>query len=154
MTGIRLRALALLSVALLLSGCSYTYTVLAQRVDGQIVFVLDPDTPATDCWNEISVVAENREQATPAPGDDAARIGYGTFWHERASHRCENAWPIRYGVALKGGPAQGGTQDKVSAKALRPGIIYTVNTTSGSTGYGGGRFIIRPDGSIENLKVD
>lgn len=147
-------ALAALSSAFLLSGCSYAYTVLATVIDGHLAFVADPKTNARDCLNQIEVLADGPARAIAAPGDDAVRIGYGTFWFERTSYNCLNKWPIRYGVPLRGGPPEGERLEKVAAKPLRIGVVYRISTTSGSMGYGSGAFVIRRDRRVENVPVE
>ena len=82
-----------------------------------------------------------------------ARTAQGEeHWFDRASYDCKNPFPIFYGESLKGGPPESGPQYAIiNAKPLKVGIIYSVSTTTGATGYGGGRFRLRPDGAVENL---
>lgn len=74
------------------------------------------------------------------------------MWLESVSHddKCANKFPLPYGVTLKGQHQQ--DSELIGAKPLRRGTVYEISTTSGATGYGGGRFAVRADGSIENLK--
>jgi hypothetical protein len=37
------------------------------------------------------------------------------------------------------------------AKPLQRGVIYQISTTTGATGYGGGRFVIQSDGRVVNM---
>jgi hypothetical protein len=144
--------LALLAT-LPLSGCSYAYDVLATVIDGRLAFIVDPQSPnAADCINHIEVVTDEREVAPAATGDDPVRTGYGTYWYEVASYDCENPFPVFYGSALRGGPPENWeSPDHVKPKPLKIGVVYEVSTTTGATGYGGGRFRIRPNRTVENL---
>ncbi len=134
---------------LALSGCSYAYDVRAKVSDGGLVFDANSQW-GTDCVRQVEVRAEE--------GDT------GTVWEQSISHddECENKFPIAYGVPLRGQPhvyESGGVPDAmvgtpaplVAAKKLRAGVIYTVSTTTGATGYGCGRFRIGADGRVQNL---
>jgi hypothetical protein len=86
----------------------------------------------------------------PEAGDDASRVGYGTYWFESVDYddACANRFPLIYGASLNGRHQQDGI---VKATALRREVVYDVSTTTGATGYGSGRFTIHADGHIENL---
>jgi len=141
----RSRALGVTCLALLLTGCSYSYELLASIIGGRLAFIVDQASDREpDCINAITVEMDDPAHGSDPPGEE--------HWFERASYDCKNPFPIFYGVALKGGPPENGPQyATVSAKPLKVGIIYTVSTTSGATGYGGGRFRLRANGSVENL---
>jgi len=91
--------------------------------------------------------------------------GSGAVWQQSIAYAdaCVNKFPLMYGQFLRGHPQvydSGGVPDamvgtpapSVAAKKLRVGVIYTVSTTTGATGYGCGRFRIGPDGRVENLR--
>jgi hypothetical protein len=150
----RLRFYIIVYAALLLSGCSYSYELIAKVIDGRIAFVVDPKSGhQPGCINEIEVQTDDAVHASPAPGDDRDRIGYGTFWFEVAGYECATEFPVFYGAPLKGGPPESGKEDlgMVKPKPLKVGVVYHVNTTTGATGYGGGAFRIRADGIVENV---
>ncbi len=63
---------------------------------------------------------------------------------------CLNPFPILYGQPLRGAPF---LPPGVEAKPLRFGTIYTVETTGSGSGYGSGRFRIRPNRTVENLPL-
>ena len=97
-----------------------------------------------DCINAITVEEDDPNQDSDAVGEE--------HWYERASYDCDNPFPIFYGVPLKGGPPEDGPQNaNVKAKPIKLGVIYSVSTTTGATGYGDGRFRLNPDGTIQNL---
>ena len=100
---------------------------------------------------EIAVEAEGPTKAQVEKGDDASRVGYGTFWFETVSYDdpCANRFPLPYGARLKG--EHQNDSGIVKAKPLLREVVYEVTTTTGATGYGGGRFIIHADGRVENL---
>jgi len=144
-----LRAFVPILCILTLSGCSYPYDVQAKVSDRRLVFDANPQWGA-DCVRRVEVRSEE---------------GNGeTVWEQSISHAdgCENKFPIAYGVPLRGHPLvydSGGVPDAmvgthapaVAAKKLRAGVIYTVSTTTGATGYGCGRFRIGPDGRVESF---
>lgn len=134
---------------LTLPGCSYSYDVQAKVSDGRLVLDANPQWGA-DCVRHVEVRSE----------DDSA----GTVWQQSISNddRCENRFPIPYGVPLRGRPHvydSGGVPDAmvrtrapaVAAERLRVGVTYAVSTTTGATGYGCGRFRIGADRGVENL---
>ena len=146
---VMLRASVSVLCILGLSGCSYSYDVRASVTDGRLAFDANPQWGA-DCVRHVAVTAEEGETRT--------------VWEQSISHddRCENKFPIAYGAPLRGHLHvydSGGVPDamvgkpapSVAAKRLRAGVIYTVSTTTGATGYGCGRFRIGSDGRVENL---
>lgn len=139
--------------ALGLGSCSYSYNVWAEMEDGQLVFTSDKDWFRERCVREVDVVADDRENAVTAEeGDDAVRVGYGTFWAVRMDYHCENRFPVAYGASFKGNAMPGVKNGLlVSPKPLKEGIVYEVTTVSGATGYGGGHFMLKPDGSVVNV---
>lgn len=143
-------ALAILSS--LLSGCSYGYDMLATTRGGRIVFIVDPKSNQhPSCLRQIDVVAEGDVKAVAEAGDDTSRVGYGTFWFESVDYEddCLNQFPLPYGEPLKGRPQE--DRRTVRPKPLLREVVYTIAATTGATGYGSGRFVIHPDGQIENL---
>ena len=148
-----LRAAAPILCMLALSGCSYTYDVQARVADGRLFFNANPQWGA-DCVRRVEVTAES----------DDSLSGKGVIWEQSISHddACENRFPIAYGKPLSGRPriydsggvpnALAGTSgSSVVAKKLRTGVIYTVSTTTGATGYGCGRFLIRSNRQVQHL---
>ncbi|MGI8405690.1 MAG: hypothetical protein ACR2OE_13175 [Thermomicrobiales bacterium] len=131
------RIATLLLLALALSSCSYSYGVLATVRNGRVVFIVDPaSSQQPSCLRRIEVIAEYERDP---------------IWEESVSYDddCENKFPLPYGARLEGQHQQ--NQKMADAKPLRRGITYEVSTTTGATGYGGGRFVVRPDGRLENL---
>ena len=148
-----LRAAATILCMLALSGCSYTYDVQARVVDGRLMFDANPQWGA-DCVRRVEVTPES----------DEGLAGKGVIWEQSISYddACENRFPIAYGKPLSGRPHvydSGGVPDamvgtpasSVAAKKLRTGVIYTVSTTTGATGYGCGRFRIGSNREVQNL---
>ena len=144
-----LRAAVPILYIVALSGCSYSYGVRAGVSNGRVVFDANPQWGA-DCVRHVEVRSEEN--------------GAGTIWEQTISFDdgCENEFPVTYGVPLRGRPhaygsagvpgaMMGTPASSVAAKKLRAGIIYTVSTTTGATGYGCGRFRIGSDGRVENL---
>lgn len=136
---------------LTLSGCSYSYDVQAKVTNGRLMFDANPQWGA-DCVRRVEVRAEEDEDSA------------GAVWEQSISHQddCENTFPIIYGESLKGQPhvydsggvpeqLRGRPANQIHPKPLRTGVLYTVNTTTGATGYGCGRFRILSDRRIENL---
>jgi hypothetical protein len=149
----RRRIVALVLLIATLTSCSYDYRLLAISQDGRLAFVVSPDSDHhPSCFRDVEVIADDGAKAktAPEPGDDTSRVGYGTFWFQSVDYEddCANRFPILYGASLKGQRQQYGS---VKAKPLRQEVVYTVSTTSGATGYGGGRFVIHANGQIENL---
>ena len=88
------------------------------------------------CLRRIEVTSEDETEAA---------------WLESVdySDACANRFPLPYGHHLRGKHPSDGQE--ILAKPLRPETIYEVTSTTGATGYGGGRFIVHADGSVENL---
>ena len=123
---------------MLLGGCSYSYEVLAVARGGQIAFIVDPKSSSSpSCIRRIEVYGDGER----AP-----------VWRESVDYEddCANEFPVAYGTRFKGRHQQ--EWPTISAQPLRPGVVYEVSTATGATGYGGGRFVIKADGRVENLK--
>lgn len=132
------RALLLLWSIIILSGCSYGYDVVATLENGQITFRIDPRSNSKpSCLRQIEVTAEDERESV---------------WLASVSYDdgCANKFPIKYGSSFEGQPQP--EWQTIRAKPIRPGIIYEVNTTTGATGYGRGRFTIKTDGQLVNLE--
>ncbi|HEY0957771.1 MAG TPA: hypothetical protein VGE05_00695 [Novosphingobium sp.] len=132
------RSITLGLLVTLLSGCSYSYDVLAVARGGQIAFIVDPKSSSSPtCIRRIEVYAE---------------VERATVWRESVDYDddCANEFPIAYGASFKGRHQE--EWPTIPASALRRGVVYEVSTTTGATGYGGGRFVIKTDGRVENLQ--
>src|SRR3954452_11652815 len=137
------RIVALVLLATSLSGCSYGYEVLAIALNGGLAFVVSPKSDShPSCVRSIGVMVADRRANS--------RVDYDTYWFESVAYNdaCANRYPLTYGASLKGQHQQDGI---VKAKALRREVVYDILTTTGTGGYGGGRFIIHANGHIENL---
>lgn len=134
---------------LALSGCTYSYDVQAEVSKGRLTFNANPQWGA-DCLRRVDVRSDM----------DGGRA----VWEQSISHddHCENRFPITYGEPLRGRPDAsnsdgdpdvmiGTLASSVTAEKLRVGVIYTISTTTGTTGYGCGRFRIEPNGHVQNL---
>lgn len=147
-----LRFGAPLLFAIFCSGCSYGYKVKTVGVGERISFVVDPASNAQPkCVRQVRVDAvgdagSTRQTRTPPPGEFRE-----TMWLESVEHgdSCVNRFPLDYGQPLAGRPRKGVVP--VPPKPLTTGTIYTVQTTTGATGYGGAAFILHEDGSIEEM---
>jgi hypothetical protein len=145
--------------ALALSGCSYIYDLRAIVIDGHLAFVVDPKSKRqADCIRSIHVQTVQGEtaQAKPGPNDAEGLVRNGVFWwKDYAVDECPNKFPIRYGQSLVGRPFvySGGDTKGVEAKPLIISVVYQVVTASAGSGYGGGRFRIRADRTVENLPL-
>ncbi len=139
---------ALLPACIALGSCSYSYDVAATVIDGRIAFVVAPSSShEPNCLRQIEVTA-----------DDGSYM-----WDEAVDDACENEFPIMYGQKLAGKPyvygdfadlpadVRGMAAPRVAPRPLEVGISYTVLTTTGSTGYGCGRFLVKPDRTVENI---
>lgn len=141
---------------LLLSSCSYSYDLRAIVIDDRLAFIVDPRSRnQAACTHGVHVTTASGERATAraAPGDERALVANGVFWWvDLEVGECLNRFPILYGQPMQGKsfPGTNHPAPQVDAKPLRRGVIYEV-TTSGDGGYGGGRFRIRADQTIENL---
>lgn len=126
---------------LTLSGCSYSYDVEAVMIDGRLAFVPDAASRGrAKCVSHVVV----------APVEPAAGGARSAVWHDAGGHDCADRFPIFYGEPLKG---EDGTPvaPEVAPQALRPGVVYEVVVTAGTTGYGGRKFRLTADGQVENL---
>lgn len=148
------RALIIASV-FLLGGCSYTYDILATMVDGRLTFIVDPASRSkpSACLTTIIVSAQDREHRVEAePGDNNGLVNAGVVWWNSVGYECETRFPVTYGVPLAGEPrTPEQVEREVAAKQLTPGVIYEVMASAGATGYGGGRFRLTGNGTVENI---
>jgi len=151
----QVRLCGMLLSTILLSGCSYTYDILAVAINGHLAFIVDPKSrKQPDCIYSIHVDTDQAARAKPIAGDDAQLVSRGVFWwKDYAVDACANPFPIFYGQKLRGQTfVYGGKSEKpVEAKPLIIGVVYEVAAASSGSGYGGGRFRILPDRRIENL---
>lgn len=134
------RLAILAPLAMLLGGCSYSYDVIAVVRDGRIVFVVDPKSSSSpSCLRRIEVSAVDERESV---------------WRESVDYDddCANKFPIPYGESFKGRHQP--EWPAIKASPLRRGVVYEVGTTTGATGYGGGRFIINSDGRVKNLTLN
>jgi hypothetical protein len=153
------RTLPVLIACLVLSGCSYTYDVVAVLHNGVVQFTdrrssFEQVVFGGRCVREVWVTANSGPVPTVAPGDNADIVArHRTYWSEAVAYEddCANRMPLTYGAPLSGRPQRDNPLVPVSPKALMPDIVYDVSTTTGVTGYGHGRFVIRRDGRLENL---
>jgi len=138
---------------LTLSGCSYSYDVQANLSGGHLTFDANPQWGA-DCVREVEVSWDG----------GAASAQTEVVWDQEISYAdgCKNKFPIVYGARLKGqlygydsegaiDPTIGSPASLVAAKMLQVGVIYTVHTVTGATGYGCGRFRLQADNVVQNL---
>lgn len=154
-----MRSIMALVLPLALSGCSYVYDLRAIVINGRLAFMVDPRSKRqADCIRSIHVQTADGETASAKPGPDDAEglVANGVYWwKDYAIDGCPNPFPILYGQPLAGRPfvySDGDTRG-VEAKPLRIGVIYEVQTSSGGSGYGEGRFRIRADRTVENLPL-
>lgn len=83
--------------------------------------------------------------------DEVPALERGFAWWNAVGYECATRFPITYGVPLVGEPRSELADLEVAARPLKPGTIYRVNATSGSTGYGEGRFRLTASGGVENV---
>ncbi|MBL0968109.1 MAG: hypothetical protein IBJ02_03220 [Brevundimonas sp.] len=130
-----LRILALAGL-MLLGSCSYTFDIETRLIDGQVTFVVAPDSrskPGRSCVRTIMV------------GDDD-----GFVWQDHVTDPCGTRFPVVYGQPLRGAPDPDLADLKMAPRQLRPGITYQVMANAG-IGYGEGRFRLTQDGRVESL---
>ena len=124
-------------VAASLAGCSYSYDLIAVVRSGQVSIDVSPSSSRQPpCLRRIEVSVEDEREAA---------------WLESVSYddACANKFPLSYGHRLRGKHQPDSAE--VGPKPLRRETVYEVTATTGASGYGGGRFIIRADGRIQNL---
>lgn len=160
------RLLGLSLFAFTLNGCSYDYQLKAVAIEGKLAFIVDPTSNRQPkCINGIIVDVDDGEtaRAEAVSGDDAGLVENGAFWWKSMEPDCQNPFPIFYGQALEGqrmvyegipGPNRGKPSSIVEAKPLKRGVVYSVSTTSGATGYGGCYFRVTHDGHVESWSYD
>lgn len=150
-----LARILIVASVLLLSGCSYTFDILATMVDGRLTFIVDPQSARkpSSCLTNISVTVDDRPSLPTTQSDDEAQaFEQGYAWWNAVGYECGTRFPITYGVPLVGEPRSEFADIEVAARPLEPGVIYRVNATSGSTGYGEGRFKLSASGGVENVR--
>ena len=147
---------ATLILALALTGCSSVYDLRATIIDGEVAFVPeDKDiwgNPDPDCFYSISVSLLDGPPATPAAGDSVGMVENGVYWNITfAVTSCDNPFPVTYGAKLQGPPFRENDQYSVEAKPLLRGFTYEVSASSNGSEYGGRRFRLTEQGTVENL---
>ena len=150
------RTITALILAFILSSCSTAYDLKAILVDGAVAFVPE-DTdiwgnPDPDCFYSISVSIVDGPAATPAAGESVGMVKNGTYWNKTfAVTSCDNPFPVTYGAKLRGPPFRKNYEYEVEAKPLLPGFTYEVSASSNGSAYGGGKFRLTKQGTVENL---
>lgn len=142
----------LILLILPLGSCSYEYELLAIAHGREVAFIVDPASHHhPSCLRLIEITAEDRAKPQPNAPDYGWSSDRGTFWFQTVSFddACANRFPLIYGRRLNGRHQQ--DYSRLPAKPLRRNVVYQVATTTGATDFGNGRFIIRADGSIDNL---
>lgn len=130
---------ALILLAASLGGCSYEYQLEAVLLNEQVIFIVDPSSRSVpSCFRQVEV---------------SGLSGRISEWRDSVDYKdaCSNKFPIVYGAKLNGRPQA--DWPTINAKPLQRGVVYEVNTTTGATGYGVGRFSIDENGRIINVKV-
>jgi hypothetical protein len=137
-------------VAPLLNSCSYSYDILAVARQGRVAFVVDPRSdhqPA--CVRRIEL---SFDDPPPIEASSNARSGASdVVWTDSVDYddACANHFPLLYGQQLRGRHRP--EDHRIAARSLQFERIYEILTTTGATGYGGGRFVVHRNGRIENL---
>ena len=138
----------------MLGGCSYSYDILAKMIDGRLTFVVSPYSfrkPAS-CLTRVMVAQDPQSDGQTGPNGEGEVAHEGIVWWDEVGRECSTRFPVTYGVGLVGSPRSPEEEARqIEAKPLTPGIIYEVHITSGSTGYGVGRFRLGASGGVENL---
>lgn len=127
----------MLVITAALSACSYSYDVVAIAGSGDILISVDPKSNhQPKCLRRIVVIADEAREPV---------------WAQSVAHQdnCANEFPVPFGSKLKG--RHTGGSEVLPTHALQTGVVYFVSVTTGVTGYGSGKFMIGPDGQIENL---
>lgn len=135
----RLVRMSAVTLLLCLCGCSYSYDVVASVENGQVVFrSASQHSHAPDCLRRIEVYSIVERK---------------TVWRDSVDYDddCANEFPVTYGVRLKGKKQP--EWPTIPAIRLQIGSEYEVSTTTGATGYGGGRFHLDKDGRVVNDPV-
>jgi hypothetical protein len=136
------RVLALVIAATTLGSCSYSLELRAGVINGQLAFA-STDTDY-DCIANIFVSTQGSVRAVPATGDDRRLIQNGGvfWWTDNSVIDCKMNFPVFYGT--------GGGRTAVSAKPLRIGVAYDVQT-QGDGAYGHGCFLITSERKVRNI---
>lgn len=145
-----------LILALALTSCSSVYDLRAIVIDGKLAFVPEDEdiwgNPSPECFYSISVSILDGPSATPAAGDSVGMVENGVYWDKTfAVTSCDNSFPIVYGMKLHGPPFRENDENGVEAKRLLPGFTYEVSAASNGSEYGGRRFRLTTQGTVENL---
>jgi len=134
----RLRFPTALAATLALSGCSYGYELIGERVGQSIQFrVADGSEPL---FRSISCAKSVRVYS-----DDPAEPQLWT-WESPEMDDCLADFPLTYGATPQG------AVHVEPAKVLRPGKTYRIHVLSPGSGSGVGEFRIMPSGALENLR--
>lgn len=152
------RTISALIFAFILSSCSSVYDLRATLIDGKIAFVPENTdrwgNPDPDCFYSISVSIVDGPPAKPKEGESDGLVGNGVFWNKTfAVTSCDNSFPITYGAELRGPPFRKDYETQVEAKPLLPGFTYEVSASSKGSAYGGGKFRLTEQGTVENLPL-
>ena len=143
-------AAALVVAVPLLDSCSYSYDIRAVARQGRIAFVVDPQSDhQPGCVRRVELSSDD-----PMPtgaSSNAQSIATDVLWMYSVDYddACANRCPLAYGQALKGRHRP--EDHRVGPRPLQFERIYEILTTTGATGYGGGRFVVHRNGHIENL---
>jgi len=149
-----MRVLITLMLAVGLGACSRAFDVLAALRNGQIVFVAEQ--ARDECVLAVEISSQLERPEPPAPTDrnpsGLKQVWAHDMWVQTVgpNDACQNKFPITYGVTLRGNSIAGSLQ--VDVQQLTPEVIYRVNIRTRDNGYGSGKFILRNDGTVENLK--
>lgn len=133
-----------------LSGCSYDYHVLAKSEGGRVVFLVDSNSRRTpDCIRRIAIGSSDPRVLTAGP--DGSQDRYSWIWRDSVDYKdaCRNRFPVTYGHIFEGKKLD--DDPPVAAQKLIPGVVYEIDATTRATGYGSGKFLIHPNGEVENV---
>lgn len=149
--------IALIAV-LMLGSCSSSYHLRTIITNGEVTFIPDNHdmwgNPNPDCFYSISVSIVDGPPAVPGSGDSTGMVQNGVYWRKDfVVTTCENAFPVTYGAKLQGPPFRENNQSQVEAKPLLPGYTYEVSAASEGSAYGGGKFKLTEQGTVENLPI-
>lgn len=119
-----------------LSGCSYAYDVIAERLNDHIVFRVAVNSPRhPTCVSRIEIRESDTNEIVwrdSVDQDDGCSNEFPMAYGSKFSGRSEPAWP------------------RINAKTLTKEVVYEISTTTGATGYGGGIFMIDQSGQVLN----
>ena len=144
-------AAGMLAVAApLLNSCSYSYDILAVAKQGRVAFVVDPRSDhQPHCVRRVELTSD---ESTPSEASSKGQpIASDVAWLDSVDYddASANRFPLTYGQSLRG---RHRPEDyRFAARSLQFERVYDILTTTGATGYGGGRFVVHRNGRIENL---